>query len=52
MEKNKITSVSLHNQHSNSAVVAVGYYGEVGYSSTPTLQNQSAVSALKSDWDF
>jgi hypothetical protein len=34
--------VSIHDvvvlptlQHSGSAVVAIGYYGEVGYSSTP-----------------
>jgi hypothetical protein len=28
-------------QHSNSAVVAIGYYGEVGYSNTPVFQNSS-----------
>jgi hypothetical protein len=37
MEKPKNTkpSILLFAQHSNSAVVAIGYYGEVGHSNTP-----------------
>ena len=36
LENNEITSVCFHNQHPN----------------TPVLRNQSAILALKPDWDF
>ncbi|MBW2171663.1 MAG: hypothetical protein JRF69_06735 [Deltaproteobacteria bacterium] len=36
LEKNERRTAFII-QHSSSAVVAVGYYGEVGYSNTPEL---------------